>query len=62
MVKNKTQEKVKTLEAQATNLTDLIDYQKDSVVSRTIIDKKAGTVTLVRLRRKPRTKRTHGTL
>jgi quercetin dioxygenase-like cupin family protein len=32
--------------AQAVNLTDLIDYQESSVVSRTIIDKKAGTVTL----------------
>lgn len=28
------------------NLTDLVDYQKDSVVSRTIVDKHAGTVTL----------------
>ncbi|MCJ7559663.1 cupin domain-containing protein [Candidatus Bathyarchaeota archaeon] len=46
MVKNKTQEKVKALVAQAANLTDLIDYQEGSVVSRTIIDKKAGTVTL----------------
>ncbi len=27
-------------------MADLIDYQKASVVSRTIIDKKAGTVTL----------------
>ena len=31
---------------QVVNLTDLIDYQAGSVVSRTIIDKKAGTVTL----------------
>jgi quercetin dioxygenase-like cupin family protein len=46
MVKNKTQEKVKALVAQAANLTDLIDYQEGAVVSRTIIDKKAGTVTL----------------
>ena len=30
----------------ATNLFNLIGYQTDSVVSRTIIDKKAGTVTL----------------
>lgn len=32
--------------ARAMKLTDLIDYQEGSVVSRTIIDKKAGTVTL----------------
>jgi quercetin dioxygenase-like cupin family protein len=35
-----------TLTAEATNLKDLIDYQADSVVSRTIIDKQAGTITL----------------
>jgi quercetin dioxygenase-like cupin family protein len=35
-----------TLTAKATNLKDLIDYQADSVVSRTIIDKQAGTITL----------------
>lgn len=34
------------LEAKATQLVDLIDYQEGSVVSRTVIDKKAGTVTL----------------
>ena len=28
------------------SLVDLIDYQKGSVVSRTIVDKEAGTVTL----------------
>ena len=33
------------LVAQAIRLTDLADYQKGSVVSRTIIDKKMGTVT-----------------
>jgi quercetin dioxygenase-like cupin family protein len=32
--------------AQATRLVDLVDYQKSSVVSRTIIDQKTGTVTL----------------
>src|ERR1035437_4161942 len=32
--------------AQANNLESLIDYQKDSVVSKTIIGKKTGTVTL----------------
>ena len=31
---------------QVTRLVYLIDYQKGSVVSRTIIDKKAGTITL----------------
>jgi quercetin dioxygenase-like cupin family protein len=34
------------LEAKATRLADLIDYQAGSVVSRAIIDKEAGTVTL----------------
>ncbi|MEM2134167.1 MAG: cupin domain-containing protein [Candidatus Jordarchaeaceae archaeon] len=34
------------LVAQAVRLKDLIDYQYEAVVSRTIIDKKAGTVTL----------------
>ena len=34
------------LVAQAVNLTGLIEHQAGSVVSRTIIDKKAGTVTL----------------
>ena len=31
--------------ARAAKLVDLADYQEDSVVSRTIIDRKAGTVT-----------------
>ena len=35
-----------TLIAQPTNLYALIAYQADSVVSRTIIDKTAGTITL----------------
>ena len=39
---NKKQE----LKAQASNLSGLIDYQEGSVVSRTLIDKKTGTVTL----------------
>jgi quercetin dioxygenase-like cupin family protein len=34
------------IEARASNLRDLIGYQEGSVVSRTLIDKKAGTVTL----------------
>ena len=32
--------------SQAVRLIDLVDYQEGSVVSRTIIDKKTGTVTL----------------
>ena len=32
--------------AQVLNLNELIDFQKDSVVSRTLLDKEAGTVTL----------------
>jgi len=46
MVKNKNPENVKTFIAQVVNLTDLINYQAGSVVSRTIIDKEEGTVTL----------------
>jgi len=34
------------LAAKASNLSGLINYQDGSVVSRTVIDKKAGTVTL----------------
>ena len=45
-MKNKKTEKTKTLTAQTSNLAELINYQEGSVVSRTIIDKKAGTVTL----------------
>jgi quercetin dioxygenase-like cupin family protein len=46
MVKNKNSENTGKLVAQATSLTDLIDYQEGAVVSRALIDKKAGTVTL----------------
>jgi quercetin dioxygenase-like cupin family protein len=46
MVKNKNSENTGKLIAHATNLTDLIDYQEGAVVSRTLIDKKTGTVTL----------------
>lgn len=42
VMSNKKQE----LKAKASDLEGLIDYQEGSVVSRTIIDKKAGTVTL----------------
>ena len=45
MVKNEKSENTK-LVAQAANLNSLIDYQKGSVVSRTILDKKTGTVTI----------------
>jgi len=33
------------LVAQAIRLPDLVDYQEGSIVSRTILDKKTGTVT-----------------
>lgn len=36
---------IEKLVAQAIKLSDLADYQKGSVVSRTIINKKTGTVT-----------------
>jgi quercetin dioxygenase-like cupin family protein len=39
-------EKSKKPEPKAAKLADLIEYQEASVVSRTLIDKKAGTVTL----------------
>ena len=45
MMKNNS-ENTRKLVAQAASLIDLIGYQEGSVVSRTIIDKKAGTVTL----------------
>ena len=32
--------------AEAQKLVDMVDYQAGSVVSRTLVDKKAGTVTL----------------
>lgn len=44
-VKDMEQEKREKLVAQAVRLVDLADYQADSVVSRTIIDRKTGTVT-----------------
>jgi hypothetical protein len=40
MVKSKNPENTKALIAQAVNLTDLINYQAGSVVSRKIIEKK----------------------
>jgi len=44
-VKKMEQKRLDKLVCQATRLVDLADYQEGSVVSRTIIDKKAGTVT-----------------
>jgi quercetin dioxygenase-like cupin family protein len=38
--------KTSPLNAKVSNLAGLIDYQKGSVVSRTLIDRKTGTVTL----------------
>jgi len=35
-----------TMEAQVSKLNDLVNYQDGSVVSRTILNRKAGTVTL----------------
>ena len=46
MEQTKKQKGINNLLAQATKLTDLIDYQVGSIVSRTIIDKKTGTLTL----------------
>lgn len=45
MEQNKEQKGMQKLVAQAIRLIDLADYQEGSVVSRTIIDKKTGTVT-----------------
>ena len=39
-------EKDQTLTSQVFNLADMVDYQDGSVVSRTVIDKDTGTVTL----------------
>ncbi|MFZ1038408.1 MAG: cupin domain-containing protein [Candidatus Bathyarchaeia archaeon] len=46
MEQHKKQKAAKKLYSEATRLTGLIDYQEAAVVSRTLIDKKAGTVTL----------------
>ncbi len=45
MEHNKEKKDMEKIEAQAIRLIDLADYQKGSVVSRTVIDKKTGTVT-----------------
>ena len=34
------------MEEQTMNLVQAVEYQKDAIVSRTLLDKKAGTVTL----------------
>lgn len=39
-------DKISSLNAKVSNLAGLIGYQEGSVVSRTLIDQKAGTVTL----------------
>jgi quercetin dioxygenase-like cupin family protein len=46
VAKNKNTDSSAKLAAQAANLTALIDYQEGAVVSRMLIDKKSGTVTL----------------
>ena len=46
MDQNKKQSHVKTLESQPARLIDLVNYQDCSVVSRKIINKKTGTVTV----------------
>ena len=46
MVKENKTENVEPVSAKPVRLADLIDYQEGSVVSRTIVDKEAGTVTL----------------
>lgn len=46
MKDDKERNNMETFISQAVQLVDLIDYQKDSVVSRMLLNKKAGTVTL----------------
>jgi quercetin dioxygenase-like cupin family protein len=43
---NKNKKAEEKLLGQAARLTDLVDYQTGSVVSRTLLNKKTGTVTL----------------
>lgn len=45
MARNEEHTGMERLMAKATRLPDLADYQEGSIVSRTILDKKAGTVT-----------------
>ncbi|MEM3061681.1 MAG: cupin domain-containing protein [Candidatus Bathyarchaeia archaeon] len=46
MARNEERIDTKKLIAKSIRLIDLVDYQEDSVVSQTIIEKKTGTVTL----------------
>jgi quercetin dioxygenase-like cupin family protein len=46
MEHHKKQKGIEKLETKAMSLVDLIEYQDDSVVSREIINKKTGTITL----------------
>lgn len=46
MERNKASANMEKLTARPTKLTDLVDYQEGSVVSRTIIRQNTGTVTL----------------
>jgi len=46
MDENEQQKGSEKLVSKALKLSELVDYQEGSVVSRTIIDRKAGTVTL----------------
>jgi len=46
MEQDKKQKGIEKPMAQAVRLIDLVEYQEGSIVSRTIIDKKTGTVTM----------------
>ncbi len=46
MTNNTEQKNMENLSAQGLCLADLVDYQKGSVVSRMLLNKKSGTVTL----------------
>lgn len=46
MKKHNAQFSNKQIKAIAINLVDLLEYQKDSIVSREVVNKKTGTVTL----------------
>ena len=46
MAQSEQQASANPLMAQSIKLIDLVDYQEGSVVSRTIVDKKTGTLTL----------------
>ncbi len=51
---------MRTLQAHAVKLVDLVEYQEESIVSRTLIDRKSGTVTLFAFDKGTRIKRTYG--